>query len=191
MKFAGRLVLATLAGLVLAAGVHIVAILAAPHFAEKDAFVRIRPTLSAETAQVLASPGGGPTWLPLADPAVAVAACAFDLREGPMRVAARTGMPFLSFSFHTKTGGTFFAVTDRAAVRGELEIVTMTARQLDEARAAEDENEPSRDVRIVAPSLEGYVVVRVAAPMPSQRPLAEAAAKAVSCTTDEDEEEEE
>ena len=58
----------------------------------------------------------------------------------------------------------FFAVTDRAAVRGELEIVAMTARQLDEARAAEDENDPSRDVRIVAPEQQGFVIVRVAAP---------------------------
>jgi len=101
-----------------------------------------------------------------------------------MRVAAKTGSHFLSFSFHTQTGGVFFAVTDRAAVRGELEIVTLTARQLDEARASEDENEPSRDVRIVAPEQQGYVIVRVAAPTPSLRPQAEEAAKAVSCTTD-------
>jgi uncharacterized membrane protein len=78
-------------------------------------------------------------------------------------------------------------VTDRAAVRGELEIVAMTARQLDEARAAEDENEPSRDVRIVAPEQQGFVIVRVAAPTPSQRSQAEAVAKAVSCITEQEE----
>jgi uncharacterized membrane protein len=103
-----------------------------------------------------------------------------------MRVAARTGSLFLSFSFHKETGGVFFAVTDRAAVRGELEIVAMTARQLDEARATEDENEPSRDVRIVAPEQQGFVIVRVTAPAPSLRPQAEEAAKAVSCTAEQD-----
>lgn len=187
MRGASRFLIATLSGLVLAIGVHVVAILASPPLAEQDAFAKIQPTLAAETAQIISVPGGDNTWLPLPDPAIAVAACAFNLRDGPMRVAAKTGALFLSFSFHTKTGGTFFAVTDRAAVRGELEIVAMTARQLDEARAAEDENEPSRDVRIVAPEQQGFVVVRVAAPTPSLRPEAEEMAKAVSCTTDQDE----
>ena len=186
MRNRGRFLIATLCGLVIAAGVHIVAILASPFFAEQDTFGRVQSTLTADTAQIISAPGGQNTWLPLPDPAVAVAACAFDLRDGPMRVAARTGALILSFSFHTKTGGVFFAVTDRAAVRGELEIVAMTARQLDEARAAEDENEPSRDVRIVAPEQQGFVIVRVAAPTPSLRPQSEEAAKAVSCAADQD-----
>lgn len=184
MRGFSRFLIATLCGLVLAVGVHIVSILATPHLAEDDAFAKIQPTLTAETAQMISAPGAADTWLPFPDPAVAVAACAFDLRDGPMRVAAKTGVDLLSFSFHKKTGGIFFAVTDRAAVRGELEIVAMTARQLDEARAAEDENEPSRDVRIVAPEQQGFVIVRVAAPTASQRPLAEQAAKAVSCVTE-------
>jgi uncharacterized membrane protein len=184
MKGSHRLLIATLCGLVLAVGVHIMAILASPYLAEQDAFAKVQPTLAAETAQIISAPGGGNTWLPLPDPAVAVAACAFDLRDGPMRVAAKIGSLFLSFSFHTETGGVFFAVTDRAAVRGELEIVAMTARQLDEARATEDENEPSRDVRIVAPEQKGFIIVRVAAPTASLRPQAGEAAKAVACTTD-------
>jgi len=184
MRGFGRFLIATLCGLVLAAGVHIVSILATPYLAEDDAFAKVQPTLTAEKAQIVSAPGSASTWMPRPDPAVAVAACAFDLRNGPIRVSAQTGPNLLSFSFHKKSGGVFFAVTDRAAVRGELEIVTMTARQLDEARAAEDENEPSRDVRIVAPEQQGFVIVRVAAPTPSQRPQAEEAAKAVSCITE-------
>lgn len=186
VKLRNRFLLATLVGLVLAGGVHIAAIIAAPQFAQQDAFEKILPTLSAEQAQIISAPGGGNTWLPLPDPSVAVAACAFDLEDGPSRISAKTGAPFLSFSFHTKTDGVFFAVTDRAAVRGDLEIVIMTARQLDEARAAEDENDPSRDVRVVAPERRGFVIVRVAAPTPSLRAQAEEATKAVSCTVDEE-----
>jgi uncharacterized membrane protein len=185
VRLRNRFLLATLTGIVLAAGVHVAVILAAPRFAEQDAFGKILPTISAEHAQIVSPPGGQNTWLPLPDPSVAVAACAFDLEDGPARIAAKVGSLFLSFSFHTKTGGVFFAVTDRAAVRGDLEIVVMTARQLDEARAAEDENEPSRDVRIIAPERQGFVVVRVAAPAPSLRAQAEESAKAVACTVDE------
>lgn len=187
MRPGSRFLIATLCGFVLGAGVHIAVILAAPRFAEQDAFSRIVATKTAETARLLSVPGRSDTWLPLPDPAFAVGACAFDLGDGPMRVAAKVGAQFLSFSFHTKAGGVFFAVTDRAAVRGELEIVVMTPRQLDEARAEEDEADPSRDVRIVAPETQGYVIVRVAAPTPSLRSQAEEAVKAVACTTDEDE----
>jgi uncharacterized membrane protein len=185
MSFLNRLLLATFVGVVLAAGVHIAAILTAPRYAEQDAFGRIQPTLAAEHAQIISAPGGANTWLPMPDPAAAVAACAFNLSDGPARIAAKTGALFLSFSFHTKTGGVFFAVTDRAAVRGELEIVVMTARQLDEARAGEDVNEPSRDVRIVAPESRGFMIVRVVAPTSSLHAQAQQAAEAVSCTVDE------
>jgi uncharacterized membrane protein len=187
MRGFSRFLIATLCGLVLAVGVHIASIFATPRLAENDAFAKIEPTLTSDNAQLISAPGAEDTWVPLPDPAIAVAACAFDLRDGPMRVSAKTGSNLLSFSFHKESGGAFFAVTDRAAVRGELEIVAMTARQLDEARANEDENEPSRDVRIVSPEPQGFVIVRVAAPTPSQRPQAEEAAKAVSCITEQDE----
>ncbi|MGO4525615.1 hypothetical protein AB4097_12215 [Microvirga sp. 2MCAF35] len=186
MRGFSRFLIATFCGIVIAAGIHIVAILASPYLADQDAFAKVQATLTAEKAQIISAPGGENTWLPRPDPAIAVATCAFDLRNGPMRVTAQTGSLPLSFSFHKESGGVFFAVTDRAAVRGELEIVTLTARQLDEARAAEDENDPSRDVRIVSPEQQGFVIVRVAAPSPSLRPQAEEAAKAVSCTAEQD-----
>ena len=179
-----RFLLATLCGLVLAAAVHIIIVLEGPTFAEQDALSRLQDTMAAENAQLVSAPGGAPTWMPQPDPAFAVAACAFDLADGPVRISAKTGPLFQSLSFHAKGGGVFYAVTDRAAVRGDLELVVLTRRQLDEALAEEDENEPSRDVRIVAPGTEGLVIVRVAAPLPSQRAQAEEAAKAVSCAID-------
>lgn len=184
MSERARFILATLCGLVLAGIVHIAIVLAAPRFAEHDAFTRLRDTITADKAQIVAAPGTARSWLPHPDPAVAVAACAFDLAEGPMRVSTKTGSLFESISLHAKGGNVYFAVTDRAAVRGDLELVVMTRRQLDEALAEEDEDEPSRDVRIVAPRREGLVIVRVAAPYPSQRREAEEAAKAVSCAID-------
>lgn len=182
-----RFVIATLCGLVLAAAVHIVVILAGPRLAENDAFNRLQETLEAEQAELISPLGGRDTWLPEPDPSVAVAACAFDLREGPTRISAKTSSLFQSLSFHTKENGIFFALTDRAAVRGELEVVVMTAEQLDAARAQEEEGDaPVQDVRVVAPQTEGFVIVRVASPYPSLDVAAENAAKAVSCTIDED-----
>lgn len=184
MSNAGRFALATACGLILAAMVHIVAILLMPWLSQQDALARLRSTATADRAELIAAPGRGTTWLPSPDPAVAVAACAYNLEEGPLRIAARTGDLFQSVSFHTRAGGVFFAVTDKAAVRGALDLVVMTRGQLDETLALEDDTEPSRDVRIVAPNREGFVIIRVLAPMPSLRDRAESAAKSVACTTE-------
>jgi uncharacterized membrane protein len=176
-----RFLLATLCGLVLAAIIHIVVILRTPHFAENDAFSKLRNTLTEDRAVVISAPGADSAWLPHGDPAVVVAACAFDLSEGPSRISARVGTTFQSLSFHAQGGSVFFAVTDRAAVKGVLEVLVMTRRQLDEALAAESDEAPSQEVRIVSPRRTGFVVVRVAAPFPSQRAQAEETARAVSC----------
>jgi uncharacterized membrane protein len=169
---------------VLAAIAHLAAVLAIPYLAEKDAFSRLRSTLSADRSEIIAAPGDLGTWLPYPDPDVALSTCAYTLEEGPVRVSARTGALFQSVSLHARAGGVFFAITDRAAVRGALDLVLMTRRQLDEALATEDPDEPSRDVRIVAPSREGLVVIRVLAAFPSQREEASEVAKSVSCTID-------
>jgi uncharacterized membrane protein len=179
----GRFLLATMCGLMLAGIVHIAAVLSVPWLSEQDAFSRLRGTLAADRSEIIAAPGKE-TWLPHPDPAAALAACAYNLDEGPLRVSARTSPIFESLSFHARGGGIFYAVTDRAALRGVLDLVVMTRSQLDEAQANEDEDEPSHDVRIVAPRREGLVIVRAVAPFPSQREQAETAAKSVSCVTE-------
>lgn len=184
MSFRIQFALATLCAFVLAAIVHLVAVLAIPYLAEKDAFSRLRGTLSADKSELVAAPGDRSTWIPYPDPNLALSTCAYTLDEGPVRVSARTGPLFQSLSLHARGGGVFFAITDRAAIRGALDLVVMTQRQLDEALAGEDPDEPSRDVRIVSPRREGLVVIRVLAAFPSQRDEATEAAKSVSCTID-------
>ena len=188
MSTGGRLVPATLSGLVLAGIVHLAAVLAVPLVTENDAFARLRDTVTADRSELVVGPGGRGgamgSWLPQPDPAVAVGACAYNLAEGPVRIAARTGPLLQSLSVHARGGGAFYAVTDRAAVKGALDLVVMTQAQLDEILAQEDEEEVSRDVRVVSPRSEGFVIVRVLAALPSQRPQAEEAARSVSCTID-------
>ena len=184
-----RVVYATLVGLVLAGLVHVAAILAIPILSEKDAVTRTRTSESLDHPQSIYAvatgdePSPPEAWLPIPDPAVAVGVCAYDLADGPMRVSARTGPLSLSLAAHARRGA-FYAVTDQAAVRGALDLVILTRAQYDEALDDDDENDPSRDVRIVAPDAHGFVVVRVIAGLPSQRPAANAAIQAVSCTTD-------
>lgn len=185
----GRILLATLCGLVLAGLVHIAVVLAIPGLSEADALSRARTgrnlghPMAVHTLATGEDPAPAEAWLPIPDPAVAVGVCAYDLADGPMRVSARAGALMLSLAVHGRRGA-FYAVTDQAAVRGALDLVILTRAQYDEALANEDENDVSRDVRIVATEAEGYVVVRVIAALPSQRPGANAAVQAVSCAAD-------
>jgi uncharacterized membrane protein len=187
MKKTSRFILATVIGLLLGGIAHIISILAAPYLAEQDAFTRLSSTLDADQAVIISGVKGGETWLPRPDPAVAVAACAFDLAEGPMRIKTKVAPMFEAIALHGKRSGIFFALTDRAAVRGDIELVIMTQRQLDEARAADDDAGSAQpEVRVVAPDVEGSVVVRVAAALPSLKEQAEAQAKALTCSIDVD-----
>jgi uncharacterized membrane protein len=193
MTRSGRFLLATLCGLVLAGIAHLSAVLAIPWLAERDALSRLAETAAADHSVVIQAAAGAPdagagetttTWLPRPDPALAVGACAFNLADGPVRVSARTGALFQSISVHGRGTGAFYAVTDRAAVRGALDLVILTQRQLDELLAREEDDEPSRDVRIVAPTQRGFVIVRVLADLPSERAVADEAARSVACTID-------
>lgn len=190
----GRFVLATLCGLVLAGLVHVAAVLAIPYLATGDAFTRSRATLANDTSVLVHAAGtGGPPeaaadppaagWLPRQDPAVAVGVCAYDLDDGPVRITAETGPLLETIALHGRNGA-YYAITDQAALRGTVELVIMTKRQFDEALATADEDERNRDVRIVAPSREGFVSVRVLAALPSQQAQADEAARSVSCTID-------
>lgn len=182
MRWGGQLGLALVAALVLAGIAHLSAVLAIPWLSEEDAVLRLQRGVPAGSTQMtMLSEDAG--WPPLRDPAAILAGCPYRLDQGPMRVSARTGILFESLSFHARGGVLYFAVTDRAAVRGALDIVVMTKAQ-QEAAVEEDGDEPSPDVRIVAPHPEGVVIVRVLAGLPSQRAEAEALAKAVSCTTE-------
>lgn len=186
-----RFLFATLCGLVLAAIAHLGAVLALPWLAGRDALARVRTTASADHALLVQATNGeaaeaspSPAWPPRPDPATAVGVCAFNLEDGPVRIAMRTGSLFESLSLHGRGGSVFYAVTDRAATRGALDLVVLTQRQLDELQAREDEDEVSRDVRIVAPVREGFAVVRVLAGFPSQRAEADETARSVACTID-------
>ncbi|GGK17419.1 DUF1254 domain-containing protein [Salinarimonas ramus] len=195
----GKLALATTIAIVLAAMTHIAAILMLPWLARQDAYARLAPTASAENAVLVAAPRAGgfgevdaplpETWLPLHDPALAVGACAYDLADGPLRVSAPDGALFQTISLHARGAGAYYAITDRAAVRGRLELVVATRDQLDailaEEAAAQVETGPADafgDLRVVAPTREGFVLVRTLAAFPSEAPLAEALVEAVSCT---------
>ncbi|TVR09727.1 MAG: hypothetical protein EA385_06260 [Salinarimonadaceae bacterium] len=184
-----RFAFATLCGLVLAIITHLATILMIPLFSERHAAARLAESARLENAKLIAGPGHE-TWLPRHDPAIAVAACAYDLAEGPFRFTAGTNAPFQSVSLHSRGAGAFFAVTDRAAINSELDIVVMTPEQRNQVIAlralqTETDAEPKEQdpaIEVIAPESRGFAVIRVLAPRPSLAGRALAAARQASCT---------
>jgi uncharacterized membrane protein len=178
-----RFALGTVAGLVLAGIVHIVAVLLIPVLSERDAtsaYLALGAAGQAELISGRASERGLPP-LREADPFAATAVCGYDLSAGPVRVVARTGTLPLGLTVHRRGGGVLYAITDRAAIRGVIEFVVMTEEQQDERIARDDENEAVRELRIVSDTQQGLIVSRVLARRPSDRADAEALATGVAC----------
>jgi uncharacterized membrane protein len=178
-----RFALATLAGLVLAGIVHIVAVLLVPVLSERDAtsaYVSLGGGGKAELISGDKATAGLPA-LRGADPAAVTAVCGYDLGGGPMRVVARTGALPLGLTLHRRGGGVIYAITDRAAIRGVVEFLVMTEEQRDERAARDEEGETSRELRIVSDTMQGLIVARVLAKRPSDRSDAEALATSVAC----------
>ena len=180
-RLARRAILAIALGCLLGALVHLIAILAIPTLGEMSAYHRIAAGHREGETVVFTPALPDQPLSPYADPAVAMAACTFDLAKGPMRIIAPLAAMPVSLSLHGTSGGVLYALTDRAAARGQIALVLMTQRQLDDAVAQEDEDNPSNDLRIPIPAARGLAVLRVVAPVTSQRGLAEAAAEGLNC----------
>lgn len=187
-RLAGRIVYLILAGLILGGIVHLVSMLALPSLAAQNADTRLAAFVPRHAVTLLPAAGPGTGDLPFRDPAVALAVCRFDLADGPVRVSGTTPDGFMSAAFHTTRGGVFYAVTDRSATRGLLDILLLTAEQLEEVQAEDPEDEPVRELRIVAPETTGIVSLRALALEPSQMADAEEALKRVRCGPEESQE---
>jgi uncharacterized membrane protein len=179
------LLMITLGAAMVAALVHIVAILIIPLYASRDAFARLSPLGPVNATILLPQPSPEARLIPYGDPAVASAFCRFDLSAGPLRVRAPADPSgFSSLSFHTRRGSIFYAITDKAAARGMLEALVLTEEQLRAVAAKDDEDTPVQELRIVSAANTGFVMMRSLSEQPSLYPRAESAVQALRCVNE-------
>jgi uncharacterized membrane protein len=178
-------VMVTLAAAMIAALVHIVAILIIPLYATRDAFARLSQLGPVNATIALPQPSPQDRLFPYGDPAIASAFCRFDLTDGPLRVKAPVdGSGFASLSFHTRRGGIFYAITDKAATHGMLEALVLTEEQLRVLSAKDDEDAPVQELRVVSTARQGFVLMRALSEQPSLYSRAEARARSLTCVSE-------
>ncbi|HXW72792.1 MAG TPA: hypothetical protein VEK34_15440 [Methylocella sp.] len=173
----------TVSVLVVAGITHIAAILFYPKTVSLERFSQISKL--AEPGQIaplpFAEPGEQP--LPFADPAVAQSICPFDLSRGGLRLHADVEAGrLLTLSFHTSDGEIFYSMSDRGAQQGKIDVVVLTPSQLELVQADDDEDNPSPDLRLIAPANAGFVIISALAPHPSEKGEARYRAQSVACS---------
>jgi uncharacterized membrane protein len=165
-----RLALWIAAGLLLGLLVHLATLLALPSLATRDASRRLESLTREGGFHLLPTASPSEAVLPSPDPSIVMAACRFDLSRGPVHVRAPLTGSFFSVSFYTPDGLAFYALTDRAAPEGAIELTLYTSLQLAEVRSREGPDTPEA-LRLEAPKPEGLIVLRALAPEPSYGPI--------------------
>ncbi len=174
-----------LAVLAVAGIVHIVAVFALPGIAAKDTFARVSELARPGQLTMLPPPRPEKQVIPFADPAMVQSVCPFDLSQGGLRLHADVeGGRLLTFSFRTSGGQVFYSMTDLAAQQGTIDVIVLTANQLEIVEAEDDVDNPSQDLRLVAPEPKGFVFVSALAGYQSDRANAEERVKSVVCTVE-------
>jgi uncharacterized membrane protein len=161
---------------------HLTVLLAIPTVSDRDAYARVEALGPPFKSFSLPAPTPETRGFPFLDPATAVAVCRFDLGNGPVRARAPLGRSvFASLSFHSRRGVAFYALTDRAATKGQMDALIVTAEQLRLLVSHDDEDNPSDDLRIVSPTKTGFVMTRVLSGSAEAAPAAAEQAGAMTC----------
>jgi uncharacterized membrane protein len=163
--------------------VHIVVILSGPRLVRSDAFARLATLAEPGRMKLLPRPIPGSALLPFSDPAVARGVCLFDLSKAPLRLQGNPDSDrLLTLSFRTRDGAVFFSMTDRAAVRGSLNILVVSPAQLEEIETSSSaEEESAQELRLVAPATQGIVLVEALSALPGEWTRTEERVQRISC----------
>jgi len=168
-----------------AALVHFTVVLLAPVVASHDAYARLAELGPPGATAALPRAAPGEKRFPWGDPAIAASMCRFDLAGGPVRILAPVGRAgFAAASFHSRRGAVFYALTDRAATKGRIEAVIVTPAQLRALTAHDDEDNPSQDLRVVSPTVDGFVIMRAFSELPSLYSAAADQVNAMTCASE-------
>lgn len=160
-----RVVFAVLAGIFGAALLHLVIILALPHFTGRDAYTRVEAEGDLNEFHLLDDRPDS-SGLSNGDPYVKTAVCAFDLEETPMRFSAKGNVPFWSLAIYDSASNEVFSMNDRTSVGGVADVLVGSPVQLTTLRKALPQS-LQQTILVEMARPDGYAVLRTLAPQAS------------------------
>jgi len=167
-------------GLAVAVLAHLLAVWAAPRLIMREAMSRI----AQETAGQPAAQAAAGVYLPpptdhtqrrivMPSPDLLYATCAFDLREGPLRIRMASGYPrYWSIALYASSTDNFFVVNDRKTAGQDIDLTLVGPRQADTASPGE----------VISPTERGFLLLRLLVnDDPEVRAAAEATRRTLRC----------
>jgi len=171
--------LAIAIGLVGAAFIHIVIILALPMWTGKDAWTRVEALGATNRFYQLANEPNT-TGLYNENPHVRSAVCRFDITDGPVRIIASGDVPAWTVSAYDVSSNETYSMNDRSAIGTGVHIALVTPAQMLQLRRFMPRS-LERAVLVELTNPQGYLALRAVAPLPSQETAARAFLKNAVC----------
>jgi uncharacterized membrane protein len=175
-----RWLLLLVGGALLGGIVHLATIFILPRTATQDAYSRLTAIAPVNKVVPLPEPTPEKALMPFMDPAFAEAVCRYDLSQGPLKLSVPLSTAYTSVSFYTNEDVAYYAINDRAAGRGAIELDLMTAEQHSEMPENEDITAADRLI-VESPTSTGLIAIRALAPEPGLMPAAQRAVAAAQC----------
>lgn len=176
-----RTLLWALGGTMLAAIIHIVTVLFIPLYATNDAWARLARFGPVNALHTIPSMVPGAQALPEMDPSLRYAVCPYDLRGGPLRIAAAIPPTYWVVTLHDRHGLIYYTLNDRAVAGNAIEIWVATQEQLLDLAPVQGEEDTDSRLVIGAPETSGFAMFRLLVPSPSQEGVIAAALAKSSC----------
>jgi uncharacterized membrane protein len=151
-------------GLVLAGLVHIATLLALPTLAPKNIYARLAQLGPDDAFHIVPVTAEGKPLLPFLDPAFLHAICRYDLSDGPLQLHVPVSTTYASLSLYDADGLPFFAINERSATEGALELIV----QEEPADEDDDQDESDQTTTVAAPQSRGFAVLRALVPAPDR-----------------------
>ena len=150
---------AACAGVVGAGIVHIATLLLLPAVSDIDTWTRLSAFGNLNEFHQIELTGSAAASIRALDPTFQVAACRFDLADGPVGISSPGSAPFWSLSVYNRRGENIFSINDRTAGEARLDVIVATPAQVVELRKALT---PEIETSVLSENDigEGFVVLR-------------------------------
>ena len=145
-------------GLAAAGIIHVLAVLAIPQLAERDAWTRLSALTKPNTLAVADAKNG--LRLPFTPPDLITAYCVFDISEHNVIIEAPLPEAAWSVTVSARSGENFYVVTGADAKKPAVRLLIIPHDRLPEESSTEETGEGGNQNIIVAPGPTGIVAIR-------------------------------
>src|SRR5262245_10331606 len=171
--------LLVLIALVLGGLIHIIAVLALPTLAPKNAFARLKGLGDVNTMIEIPQLKPGEETMPMQAPDVRYAFCRYDISAAPVRLTAVVPDDLWMIAFYTPSGDNFYTVSGADMRRGKIDMIINPAGQ---PPPEAEGDAPEEEVVVVdSPVKEGIAMIRAPLAGASRSARTAEALKSATC----------